>query len=259
MPRPIKYANADDLLDNCTIKDDCYLWPSSSTPMPMLSPNSPLAQKFGTTSVMRILFAICRFVPAGPRLIHRCTNKFCVNPFHFSESKAVRAKRLELPNPNGLLPEQEDRRHLIAPPDEELIALRPKNPTHIKMLLDAAVLAGYDAKGMADKRSYKVPPKAQPRFADPDVPVLVIKPRPVVQREGLAEDELDWDAPAQPIHTTPAQIHTSTGDDSGDDEDADDGMTEGMVQELTGAEDIIEEDIFDLIRRRREAMLNKPT
>ena len=80
------------------------------------------------------------------------------------------------------VPEQEDRRHLIAPPDEELIALRPKNPTHIKMLLDAAVLAGYDAKGMADKRSYKVPPKAQPRFADPDVPVLVIKPRPVVQR-----------------------------------------------------------------------------
>jgi len=246
MPRPIKYANADDLLDNCTIKDDCYLWPSSSTPMPMLSPNSPLAQKFGTTSVMRILFAICRFVPAGPRLIHRCTNKFCVNPFHFSESKAVRAKRLELPNPNGLLPEQEDRRHLIAPPDEELIALRPKNPTHIKMLLDAAVLAGYDAKGMADKRSYKVPPKAQPRFADPDVPVLVITPRPTPERTSLSEDELDWDEPAgKPARSEP------------DPEDADDGMTEGMVQELTGAEDIIEEDIFDLIRRRREAMLNK--
>ena len=246
MPRPIKYANADDLLDNCTIKDDCYLWPSSSTPMPMLSPNSPLAQKFGTTSVMRILFAICRFVPAGPRLVHRCANKFCVNPFHFSESKAVRAKRLELPNPNGLLPDQEEHRHLIAPPDEELLALRPKNPTHIKMLLDAAVLAGYDAKGMADKRSYKMPPKAQPRFADPDVPVLVIKPRPVLERAGLADDELDWDEPAGKPEPTALEVAPAPAADPEADADA---------MDTVGAEDNPQDDIFDLIRRRREAML----
>jgi len=193
MPRPIKYANADDLLDNCTVKDDCYHWPKSSTLMPMLSPNSPLTKKFGTTSVARILFSICRFVPAGPRLIHRCNNPFCVNPFHFSESKAVRAKRMELPNPNGLLPDQEERRHLIAPPDEELIALRPKSQTHIKILLDSAVLAGYDAKGMHDARSYKVPPKVQPRYAEEDVPVLVIKPR-----KAAVADEPEWDEPVAP-------------------------------------------------------------
>lgn len=235
MPRPLKYANADNLLDNCTIKDDCYLWPQSSTPMPMLSPNSPLAKRFGTTSVMRILFSICRFVPHGPRLVHRCANPFCVNPFHFSESKAVRAKRLQLPNPNGLLPEQEAHRHLIAPPDEELLELRPKNPMHIKMLLDSAVLAGYNAQGMSATRSYKVPEAAMPRYADPDTPVLVITPRaaPVV-----SEDE-DW----EPF--TPEEV-------------ADDGMTEGMVQEITGAEDLIEDDIFSVIRRRREAMANKP-
>lgn len=247
MPRPIKYANADDLLDNCTIKDDCYLWPSSSTPMPMLSPNSPLAQKFGTTSVMRILFTVCRFVPAGPRLVHRCANKFCVNPFHFSESKAVRAKRLELPNPNGLLPDQEEHRHLIAPPDEELLEMRPKNPTHIKMLLDSAVLAGYDAQGMADKRSYKMPPKAQPRFADPDVPVLVIKPRPVVPPTVTDED---WDVLAPGVEKVTVTVP--------DEEDADDGVTEGMANDITGAEDVLQDDIFDLIRRRREALLNKP-
>jgi hypothetical protein len=226
MPRPIKYTNADDLLDNCTIKDDCYLWPSSSTPMPMLSPNSPLARQFGTTSVMRVLFAICRFVPASRRLVHRCANPFCVNPFHFSESKAVRAKRLELPNPNGLLPEQEERRHLIAPPDEVLLDLRPKNPTHIKMLLDSAVLAGYDAQGMADKRSYKLPPKTPLRYADPDTPVLVIKPRPAPV---VNEEAEDW------MHTTPA-----------------------MANDITGAEDVIEDDIFAVIRRRRDALANKP-
>lgn len=234
MPRPIKYANADDLLDNCAIKDDCYLWPSSSTPMPMLSPSSPIARKFGTTSVMRILFAICRFVPAGSRLIHRCANPFCVNPFHFSESKAVRAKRLQLSNPNALLPDQEEHRHLIAPPDEELLEMRPKNPAHIKMLMDSAVLAGYDAKGMADKRSYKLPPKTPLRYADPDVPVLVIKPRPAP-----VVDE-DW------------------GTDVLSPEAADDGKTEAMANDITGAEDVIEDDIFAVIRRRRDALANKP-
>jgi len=227
MPRPLKYANADDLLDNCTVKDDCYLWPQSSTLMPMLSPNSPLAKRFGTVSVMRILFSICRFVPAGPRLIHRCSNPFCVNPFHFSESKAVRAKRMELPNPNGLLPEQEERRHLIAPPDEELIALRPKNQTHIKMLLDSAVLAGYDAKGMSDSRSYKVPPKAQPKFADPDVPVLVIKPR-----VAAAPVDDDWDMTV----LTPKKVPDA-------------------LEEEPGAEP--EDDIFSVIRRGRDALANK--
>jgi len=237
MPRPVKYTNADDLLNNCTIKDDCYLWPLSSTPMPMLSPHSPLAKKFGTTSVVRILFSICRFVPAGPRLVHRCSNKFCINPFHFAESIAVRAKRMELPNPNGLLPDQEERRHLIAPPDEELIALRPKNQTHIKILLDAAVLAGYDAKGMSDSRSYKVPPKSQPRYAEEDVPVLVIKPR-IVPVTGGAEDDL-WEK--------------SRAADLQDPE----YLADASPLDTVGAEDDPQDDIFDLIRRGRRAQENK--
>ncbi len=237
MPRPIKYQNADDLLDNCTVRDDCYLWPESSTPMPMLSPNSPLTHQFGTTSVARILFTICRFVPAGPRLVHRCSNRFCVNPFHFAESRAVRAKRLELPNPNGLLPDQEDRRHLIAPPDETLIALRPKNPTHIKILMDAAVLAGYDAKGMPDSRSYKVPVKAQPKFAEEDVPVLVMVPR-VAPARGGAEDDL-WDEDAMPAPVQPAVEVVPEDED---------------VPEPQAPEDEAGDDIFALIRRGRSAM-----
>ena len=174
MARPIKYTTADDLLDNCVVHNDCFVWPESSTPMPMLGPASPMAVKFGTTSIMRILFSICRFVPAGKRLVHWCNNPQCVNPFHASESRAWRAKRAKLDNPNGLLPEQDATRDAAAPPDEVLAALRPRNPHYIKILFDSAVVAGYDLKGMNNKRSYAVPQKAQPNFADPDVPVLVM-------------------------------------------------------------------------------------
>jgi hypothetical protein len=173
MSRPIKYHNADDLLSNCAVQNDCFVWPQSSTPMPMLGPASPISVKFGTTSVMRILFTICRFVPAGKRLVHWCNNPFCVNPFHFSESRAWRAKRMRLDNPNGLLPEQDATRDAVAPSDEVLASLRPRNPHFIKILFDSAVVAGYDLSGMNNKRSYAVPQKAQPVFAQPDVPVLV--------------------------------------------------------------------------------------
>lgn len=252
MGRPTKYTSADDLLNNCTVKDDCYIWPISSTPMPMLSPNAPMAKQFGTTSVIRILFTICRFVPAGPRLVHRCANAFCVNPFHFSESKAVRAKRLKLDNPNGLLPEQEDTRHLVAPPDEVLLSLRPKNPVHIKMLLDSAVLAGYDAQGMSETRSYKVPVRTPLRYADPDKPLLVIKPRPV-EPPVMTDD--DWDVLAPDVqrvavHTTPAKIHTTPGAAAG----TGDTMT---VPQEAGDADTDEDDIFAMIRKRREALLRQ--
>tara|TARA_R110000822_G_scaffold174807_1_gene314410 strand:+ start:694 stop:1443 length:750 start_codon:yes stop_codon:yes gene_type:complete len=174
MARPIKYTTADDLLDNCVIHNDCFVWPKSSTPMPMLGPASPMAVKFGTTSIMRILFSICRFVPAGKRLVHWCNDPQCVNPFHASESRTWRAKRAKLDNPNSLLPEQDATRDAAAPPDEVLAALRPRNSHYIKILMDSAVVAGYDLKGMNNKRSYAVPQKAQPNFADPDVPVLVM-------------------------------------------------------------------------------------
>lgn len=177
MPRPLKYATADDLLSNCVIKDECFIWPRSSTPMPMLSPHAPMAKEFGTTSVMRILFIICRYIPAGPRLVRWCNNPFCVNPYHHTESKFWRAARAHLDDPNGLLPEQVARRHLIAPPDELLEKLRPMKAEHVKILMDSAAMAGFDAKGVVDKRSYAPPPKAKIRYAEPDQPVLVLKRR----------------------------------------------------------------------------------
>lgn len=194
MARPIKYATADDLLDNCVIHNDCFVWPDSSTPMPMLGPASPMAVKFGTTSIMRILFSICRFVPAGRRLVHWCNNPRCVNPFHASESRAWRAKRSKLDNPNGLLPEQDTTRDAAAPPDEVLAALRPRNSHYIKILMDSAVVAGYDLKGMNNKRSYAVPQKAQPNFANPDVPVLVMANMKAPRKDSYPNpDEFSFD------------------------------------------------------------------
>ena len=193
MGRPIRYANADNLLANCTIKDECFLWPKSSAPMPMLSPASPLVKQFGTVSVIRILFSICRYVPAGPRLVRRCSNKFCVNPYHYAESHDYLARRAKLTDPHGLLPEQEGSRHLIAPPDEALYSMRPLDPVHVKVLMDSAVLAGFDAKGIVNKRSYAPFPKPEPRYADPKKPVLVVrgKAKPASGSGGGSLDDIE--------------------------------------------------------------------
>lgn len=172
-----KYNNADDLLDNCTISDNCYLWPESSCQMPVMASQSPLAMKFTSVSIVRILFTICRFVPAGPRLISVCNNKWCVNPYHHTESKRFRVKRFANGRPNDLLPEQESSRHMVAPSDEELMEMRPKKPVHIKTLLDSAVVAGYDAEGITNKRILMTPPRRPIPIASEDRPVLTIKLR----------------------------------------------------------------------------------
>lgn len=195
-PYKAKYNNADDLLDNCEIRDDCYLWPESSCPMPMMSPKSPLALRFTSTSIVRILFTICRFPPAGPRLISMCNSKWCVNPYHHTESKRIRQKRFATGRPNDVLPEQESSRHLIAPPDEELMAMRPKKPVHIKTLLDSAVVAGYDAEGITNKRVLLTPKRKDIPTATEDKPILRIKlreePKPVTPKE---EVELEsWES-----------------------------------------------------------------
>lgn len=223
MSRPIKYATADDLLSNCTIKDECFVWPRSSTPMPMLSPHAPMAREFGTTSVMRILFTICRYIPAGPRLVRWCNNPFCVNPYHHTESKFWRAQRAHLSDPNGLLPEQEQRRHLIAPPDDLLVRMRPIKPEHIRILIDSAAMAGFDAKGVVDKRSYAPPPKPKVRYAEPDQPVLVIKRKeePVLEESEPDEPEFKFE------------------------------MHSGDMPEDSGAE---LDSIFDLIEKRNAAL-----
>jgi hypothetical protein len=134
--------------------------------------------KFTSVSIVRILFTICRFVPAGPRLISVCNSKWCVNPYHHTESKRFRIKRFATGQPNDLLPEQESSRHLIAPSDEELTEMRPKKPIHIKTLLDSAVVAGYDAEGITNKRVLMTPPRKPARMASEDgPPILTIKLR----------------------------------------------------------------------------------
>lgn len=174
MPRPLKYQTVDDLLDNCQIMDDCYLWPESATVIPMLGPNSPVAKKFGTVSVVRILFTICRYIPMGRRLVRRCNQPMCVNPFHYTEAQSYLAKRAKLPDRNGLFPQQEETRHLIAPPDEELEKMRPVKQFHIKRLMDAASTAGHDCEGLGENKRYIPPRLRQPNYAN-DKPVLVIK------------------------------------------------------------------------------------
>lgn len=189
MTRTAKYNNADDLLDNCEVKNLCYVWPKSSCSLPQLSPNSPMAGKFNTNAVLRILFTICRFPPAGPRLLNTCGTKWCVNPYHFMEAKMYRVKRFASGQPNSLLPEQESSRHLIAPPDEELIEMRPKNPYHIKMLMDSASLAGYDTEGILKQKGFAIPNRKSIRMASEDgPPVLTIKLREEPKPETPKDD-----------------------------------------------------------------------
>ena len=177
MTRTAKYNNADDLLDNCEVKNLCYVWPKSACAVPILSPNSPLAGKFNTNVIVRILFTMCRFPPAGPRLLNTCGTKWCVNPYHFMEAKMYRVRRFASGQPNALLPEQETSRHLVAPPDEELIAMRPKNPYHVKMLMDSASLAGYDTDGILKQKGFAIPKRKEIPMATEDRPVLTIKLR----------------------------------------------------------------------------------
>ena len=192
MGRRLRYACADDLLSNCTLKDDCFIWPPGTLNTPVLSPTSPMSKEFGTVSIVRILFTICRYVPASPKLVRHCVNPFCVNPYHHAESKKWMEKRLKLKDPNGLLPAQESRRHLIAPPDDVLYTLRPTNPAHLKVLMDSAALAGFDAKGIIEKRSFAVP--VRPRvYAEPDKPVLVLKRK--VTETVLAQAETALETP----------------------------------------------------------------
>ena len=198
MTRPLRYKTADDLFDHCHIHNDCYVWPESSCAIPMLGPSSPMALKFGTTSVARILFILCKYVPLGKRLVRKCKSEFCVNPYHYSESSKYMEKRAKLANPMGLFPQQEEVRHLIAPPEEELDAMRPKNPLHIKRLMDSAAIAGFDGEQIPDSNKYVPPRFRKPNYAG-EAPVLTIKgfdpaslnKEPEVRKPYVVSDE-DW-------------------------------------------------------------------
>ena len=77
---------------------------------------------------------------------------------------------------------------MVAPSDEELTEMRPKKPIHIKTLLDSAVVAGYDAEGITNKRVLMTPPRKPVRMASEDgPPILTIKlreePKPEVPKD----------------------------------------------------------------------------
>jgi hypothetical protein len=188
MGRTAKFSNADDLINNCTVKNDCFIWPNANLPSPLLSPTSPLARKVGTNSVPRILFILCRYLPASTRLVKWCNTPFCVNPYHHSENRSIMNRRLREGTAGGamnLLPEQESTRHLFAS-DAELLPLRPVDPTVNQLLAATAALAGFDARNLPQNRLMA---KGVPT-AEEGKPVLVMKSLvEKQQREEAAEVE----------------------------------------------------------------------
>jgi hypothetical protein len=196
MSRPIKYSNADSLFANCRQVNDCLVWPDAVAQTPAIAPTSPLALKFQTSSVARIVFTICRFPPSG-RIIRCCDQPYCINPFHHIEANAVRKKRIKSGHPSSLLPQQETTRHLTAPSDEELIAMRPVNPNITMLLANSAAVAGFDGSGILNRRGEFVRMgKPKPTFADPAKPVLVIKrgtaPATPEEKEVIEKDAEDF-------------------------------------------------------------------
>jgi hypothetical protein len=178
MSRTPKYKNADDLFANCKQVNDCLIWPQTSNTLstPTFSPMSTLAMKFNTTSIVRVTFTLCRHIPSRSRLVRCCDQPYCINPYHYVEATAIRKKRLKNGQPNALLPDQEGVRDLIAPPEEELRAMRPKDPDLLIMLANSALTAGYDGRGILNGRGVFTATKA-PKYADPNKPLLVIRRR----------------------------------------------------------------------------------
>ena len=184
MPRKLKFANADDLIDNCNITDGCFVWKPKHGFLidnPCLSPLSPLAVALQTNSVARLLFITCRFLPASGRLVKWCTTKSCVNPYHFSEGRKVVDYRLKIGERDGtgfymdLLPEQELHRHLL-PPVKVIQQAGPTRPDIVKLLMVSAMQAGFDCQKLsASKLQQKLSNKSFTPPVDDTAPVLVLK------------------------------------------------------------------------------------
>lgn len=240
--RPPKYLNADQLFANCARDGDCFIWPTPPTmPSAVLGPDSVLARMFHTTGVARILFSICRFFPAGNRVVRWCNTKHCVNPYHHAEAKFYAKRRLKMENPNGLLPEQEKHRHLLGPSDEEIAAMKPTDPEVLTILTQSAARAGFYGDGLPDhrhkdafkKKEWSPPPGAP--VAKEGVPVLVVKgfnDAPHEAAPAKLSDEA-WDeleGGFAPVQSLP-EIHDETRD------------VEHPQPEV---------DIFETIRRRQE-------
>ena len=207
MTRPVKYRDADSLFANCHIRNDCIIWNNqTNAAMPTLAAASPMAQQFATNSIARIVFTICRFVPASKRLIRWCTSDFCINPYHHAEARPYQEKRKKLFNIHDELPEQVSHRHLIAPSEEELNRMKPTDPAICSVLMRSAATAGHDARSLPNRRFLGFPIKGHEGMpllpegentAKEGVPVLVIKkkptPEPLVQAPKSEYDDMSTD------------------------------------------------------------------
>ena len=194
MTRKLKFANADDLIANCRIEDDCFVWAPKRGYLidnPCLAPLSPISIALQTNSVARVLFTACRHIPASGRLVKWCTTKSCVNPYHHSESRPVLQQRVQIGEVNGtgffteLLPEQEAIRHLL-PSQDILSRVRPTQPATLALLLKSAMLSGFDAQKLA---THKLQTKVTPTTRPADKPVLVLSSRLMPRRVERTEEE----------------------------------------------------------------------
>lgn len=189
MSRPVRYRDADSLFSNCFIRNDCIVWRSgSNNPSPILTAQSPLAQQFATTSVARILFTIVKFPPASTRITRMCITDSCVNPWHHVEAKPFREKRKKQVNPFDDLPEQDSHRHLIAPEESVLQSMKPTDPAMCDVLARSASVAGYDCKGLKNKRfAESIHAKSDSATPADTKPVLVMRSMVEKQKREIEE------------------------------------------------------------------------
>lgn len=206
MARPIRYRTADDLFANCTIHDDCFIWPLTTSPIPVIGANAPMAKKFCTTSVARILFCICKFPPASARLTRLCNHRNCVNPFHHVEALPVHMARARAENPYAPLPFQVSSLHLAFPPREEIETLRPANPVYSDILNRSAQSI---AKSIQDSKPVskltalirrRPDLEGKVRYAEPDQPLFTLKPKPP------AQSPQNQETPEAALPTAPSEI-----------------------------------------------------
>jgi hypothetical protein len=211
--RTPKYKNADDLINNCLIhgSDLCFVWPygeesAHNPPPPVLSPASYLTMRLNTNSVARILFTLCRYVPASKRLVKWCTTPSCVNPYHHTETTKMVQLRWELSSIEGkagrfftdLTPAQEKIRHIL--PSRELIdELQPVELGILKLLQESAMLSGVDARGIppAIRQHKELPTERMNKVKPLLVMTRYTPPKPDVTPEERAQIDADmeplWD------------------------------------------------------------------
>ena len=207
MARKLKFASADDLIENCNIIDGCFTWKHKHGLFinnPCLAPLSPLAVALQTTTVVRALFISCRYIPVSGRLVKWCNTPGCVNPYHHSENRKVVARRIQMGERDGqgfytdLLPEQEAVRHLL-PSAKTLQQVAPTRPATVKLLMAAAMQAGYDCQNLpVSKLQQKISnAHSLPSSAEPAAPVLILKnykpakPEPTPEEVAVSDKEVD--------------------------------------------------------------------